>query len=43
MWIVRDHSEWIPVKVPAIVSRELFESVQEKLRQHEERYCQPRH
>ena len=34
-WIYRDRAEWIPVKVPAIVSRELFDEVQEKLRQHE--------
>ena len=26
-WLYRDRSEWIPVKVPAIVSRELFEKV----------------
>jgi site-specific DNA recombinase len=40
-WVLRDRSEWIAVKVPAIVSRELFDKVQEKLRLHEERYCQP--
>jgi predicted ATPase len=34
-------SDWIAVKVPAIVSRELFEKVREKLREHEARYCQP--
>ncbi len=37
----RDRAEWIPVKVPAIVSRELFDTVQEKLRRHDERYCRP--
>jgi site-specific DNA recombinase len=40
-WVYRDPAEWIPVKVPAIVSRELFEIVHKKLRLHEERYCQP--
>src|SRR5260370_7137924 len=40
-WVLRDRSEWIAVNVPAIVSRELFDKVQEKLRLHEERYCQP--
>jgi hypothetical protein len=40
-WIFRDRSDWIAVKVPAIVSRELFDKVQEKLRQHDTRYCQP--
>src|SRR5262249_28913525 len=40
-WIFRDRAEWIPVKVPAIISQELFDDVQEKLRRHEERYCTP--
>jgi site-specific DNA recombinase len=40
-WVYRDRAEWIAVKVPAIVSRELFDKVQERLRLHEERYCQP--
>jgi len=40
-WVYRDRAEWIPVTVPAIVPRELFETVREKLRLHEERYCQP--
>jgi site-specific DNA recombinase len=40
-WVYRDRSEWIPVKVPPIVSRELFETVHERLRLHEERYCRP--
>jgi site-specific DNA recombinase len=40
-WVFRDRAEWIAVKVPAIVSRELFDEVQEKLRRHEERYCTP--
>jgi len=39
--VYRDRAEWIAVNVPAIVPRELFERVQERLRQHEERYCQP--
>ena len=40
-WVLRDRAEWIAVNVPAIVPRELFERVQESLRQHEERYRQP--
>ena len=40
-WVYRDRAEWIPVNVPAIVPRELFETVHEKLRLHEERYCRP--
>jgi site-specific DNA recombinase len=40
-WLYRDREEWIPVKVPAIVSRELFDKVQECLAQHDERYCRP--
>jgi site-specific DNA recombinase len=40
-WVYRERSEWIPVKVPPIVSRELFETVHERLRLHEERYCRP--
>jgi hypothetical protein len=40
-WIFRDRPDWIAVKVPAIVSRELFDRVQEQLREHDARYCQP--
>jgi hypothetical protein len=40
-WVYRDRAEWIAVNVPAIVSRELFDKVQDKLRQHKERYCTP--
>jgi site-specific DNA recombinase len=40
-WVLRDREEWIAVKVPAIVSRELFDQVQEKLRRHNDRYCKP--
>jgi site-specific DNA recombinase len=40
-WVYRDRAEWIPVKVPAIVPRELFETVHDRLRLHEERYCRP--
>jgi site-specific DNA recombinase len=40
-WLYRDPVEWIAVKVSAIVSRELFDQVQERLAQHEERYCRP--
>jgi site-specific DNA recombinase len=40
-WVYRDRAEWIPVSVPPIVPRELFDTVHEKLRRHEERYCRP--
>lgn len=40
-YVYRDRSEWIEVKVPAIVSQELFDSVQERLRQAHGRYRQP--
>jgi site-specific DNA recombinase len=40
-WIFRDRSDWIAVQVPAIVSREVFDKVQDKLREHDARYCQP--
>jgi hypothetical protein len=33
--IFRDRPDWIAVNVPAIVSRELFDKVQEKLREHD--------
>jgi site-specific DNA recombinase len=40
-FVYRDQKEWIPVCVPAIVSRDLFDTVQERLRRHDERYCRP--
>jgi site-specific DNA recombinase len=40
-WVYRDRSDWLAVKVPAIVTREVFDKVQERLRVHEARYCQP--
>jgi hypothetical protein len=40
-WLYRDPSEWIAVKVPAIVSRELFDQVQARLHTHQKRYCKP--
>jgi hypothetical protein len=40
-YVYRDRVEWIAVKVPAIVSQELFDKVQEKLREHKERYSTP--
>jgi site-specific DNA recombinase len=40
-WIFRDRSEWIAVNVPAVVSRELFDQVQERLSRHDQRYCKP--
>jgi site-specific DNA recombinase len=40
-WVYRDPSEWIAVKVPAIVTRELFDQVQARLRTHQMRYCKP--
>jgi site-specific DNA recombinase len=39
--VFRDPSEWIPVATPAIISRELFDKVQEMLARHNERYCRP--
>jgi site-specific DNA recombinase len=39
--VYRDRADWIAVKVPAIVSRELFDKVQDQLRKHDERYCTP--
>src|SRR6266581_3604415 len=39
--VYRDRAEWITVKVPAIISRELFELVQERLANHDKRYCTP--
>jgi site-specific DNA recombinase len=40
-WVYRDRLDWITVTVPAIVSRELFDKVQDRLREHDARYCQP--
>jgi site-specific DNA recombinase len=40
-YVYRDRAEWIAVKVPTIVSQELFDKVQEKLREHKERYSTP--
>ena len=40
-WVFRDRAEWIAVNVPAIVSRELFAKVQERLALHDKRYCKP--
>jgi hypothetical protein len=31
-WMLRDQADWIAVTVPAIVSRDLFDTVQERLR-----------
>jgi hypothetical protein len=39
--VCRDRSEWIGVKVPVIVSQEVFDKVQERLRHGSERYRQP--
>jgi hypothetical protein len=40
-WIFRDRPDWIAVTVPALICRELFDKVQEQLRQHDARYCRP--
>ena len=40
-WVHRDRAEWIAINVPAIVSRELFDTAQERLHGHDERYCKP--
>jgi site-specific DNA recombinase len=39
--VYRDRSEWIGVKVPAIVCQEVFDKAQERLREGRERYRQP--
>jgi site-specific DNA recombinase len=39
--VYRDRSEWIGVKVPAIVSQEVFDKAQERMRHGRERYRQP--
>jgi hypothetical protein len=40
-WVFRDRAEWIAVNVPAIISRELFDNVQERLALHDKWYCKP--
>jgi Recombinase len=40
-YIPKDRSEWIGVQVPAIISQELFDTVQERLRQNKQRYLRP--
>lgn len=40
-YYARDPSEWIAVKVPAIVSQELFDRVQERIKVNKDRYLQP--
>jgi site-specific DNA recombinase len=40
-WVFKDRAEWIAIKVPAIVSRELFDKVQKMLALHAKRYCTP--
>jgi site-specific DNA recombinase len=40
-YVPRARSEWIGVKVPAIVSQDLFDKVQERLQQARQRYCHP--
>jgi hypothetical protein len=37
----RDRSEWVAVRVPAIIPQELFDRVQEKFREREQVYRQP--
>jgi site-specific DNA recombinase len=39
--VYRDRSEWIGVKVPAIITQDLFDRVQEKFRQRQQVYRQP--
>jgi hypothetical protein len=41
VFVERDRAEWIAVKVPAIVTQELFDTVQARLQLHEQRYRQP--
>jgi site-specific DNA recombinase len=40
-YYARDPAEWIAVKVPAIVSQELFDRVQERIKENKDRYLQP--
>jgi site-specific DNA recombinase len=40
-YIPKDRSEWIGVKGSPIVSQELFDTVQERLRQNKQRYLRP--
>jgi site-specific DNA recombinase len=40
-YYARDPSEWIAIKVPAIVSQELFDRVQERIKENNDRYLQP--
>jgi site-specific DNA recombinase len=40
-WVERDRTQWIAVSVPAIVSQELFDKVQERLKHNTQRYRQP--
>jgi site-specific DNA recombinase len=39
----RDREEWIGIKVPAIISRELFDRVQARLKKNQAAYRNPRH
>jgi site-specific DNA recombinase len=40
-WVYRNRAEWIAINVPPIVSRELFDNVQERLAQYDQRYSTP--
>jgi site-specific DNA recombinase len=40
-YVLRDRKEWIGVKVPEIVSRELFDGAQERMKLNHDRYKQP--
>jgi site-specific DNA recombinase len=40
--VYRDREEWIAVKVPAIISQELFDKVQERLRVQADHYRKPK-
>jgi site-specific DNA recombinase len=39
--LYRDKSEWIAVRVPAIITQELFDRVQKKIQLNKQRYLQP--
>jgi hypothetical protein len=41
--VPREREEWIGIKVPAIISRELFERVQARLKKNKAAYRNPRH
>jgi hypothetical protein len=41
MYVIRDRPEWIGIKIPALLSQELFDKVQARLKGKREQYRQP--